>query len=107
MNDKPPLDSETPSHICAISAGMVGVCLTTISLIRVVITINKIDTLADDILSLDAIIFLFATLTSYCALRTQSLRRLHKMERLADIAFIAGICLMVVACFFITYFIRA
>ncbi len=104
--DNKQLDQDISVHICTISAGMVGVCLTTIGLIRVVITMQKIDTFADNLLSLDALIFLFATLTSYWSMRTRNTKRLHTLERLADVAFIAGVSLMAVTCVFICYAIR-
>lgn len=104
--DNKHLDQDISVHICTISAGMVGVCLTTIGLIRVVITMQKIDTFADNLLSLDALIFLFATLTSYWSLRTRNTRRLHRLERMADVAFIAGVSLMAITCVFICYAIR-
>lgn len=101
------LDQDISIHICTISAGLVGVCLTTIGLIRVVISIRKIDTFADDLLSVDALIFLFATIASYWSLRTRSIQRHHTLERLADTAFIAGVSLMAICCVFICFAISA
>jgi hypothetical protein len=82
---------------------MVGVCLTAISLLRVVIAVAKTSTFADDLLSIDAVLFLVATLTSYFALRVASKTRLHHLERLADAAFILAMCLLAITCLFITY----
>ena len=56
---------------------MVGVCLTVIGLIRVVITLGRADTLADDFLAVDALLFLVTCLLSYWALRSRSLRRMQ------------------------------
>jgi hypothetical protein len=86
---------------------MVGVCLTVIGLIRVVITLGKIDTIADDLLAGDALLFLVACLLSYWALRTRSLRRMHRVERLADSIFISAMILMAGICGLITYSISA
>ena len=86
---------------------MVGVCLTVIGLIRVVITLGKIDTVADDLLALDALLFLVACLLSYSALRTRTTRRMHRVERLADRIFIAAMILMTGICCFITYAISS
>ena len=82
---------------------MVGVCLTVIGLIRVVITLGKHDTLADDLLAADALLFLVACLLSYWALRTRSVRRMHRMERFADAIFILAMILMTAVCVVITY----
>lgn len=86
---------------------MVGVCLTVIGLIRVVITIGKIDTFTDNLLAGDAFLFLIACLLSYWALRTRSLRRMHVVERIADGIFIFAMILMTVVCGLITYAIAA
>lgn len=101
------LDEQTCNMVCPISAGMVGVCLTAVSLIRVVITTSHQQTLADDLISLDAVGFLVATLTSYFALRTPDKRRVHRLERIADAAFIASMVLLAADCLFITYAISS
>jgi hypothetical protein len=101
--NKPPLEEDISIHIFTVSAAMVGVCLTVIGLIRIVITIGKIDTLADDVLAADALIFLFSCGTSYWALRTRSSRRMHRLERFADTNFLIGLLLMVVVCALITF----
>lgn len=90
-------------HIFSVSAGMVGVCLTVIGLIRVVITLGKADTVADDLLAIDAFLFLMASLLSYTALRTRTTNRMKQFERLADWIFIVAMTLMVAVCAFIAY----
>ena len=86
---------------------MVGVCLTVIGVLRVVTVARRVDTIADDMLALDAALFLASCLSSYWALRTRSTRRLHKVERFADFVFISALVFMVVVCGFITYAIAA
>jgi hypothetical protein len=97
------LEEDICIHIFTVSSAMVGVCLTVIGLIRVVITLGKIDTLADDLLAADAFLFLLACLLSYWALRTRSLRRMHRVERIADSIFILAMILMTAVCGVITY----
>jgi hypothetical protein len=97
------LEEDICIHIFTVSSAMVGVCLTVIGLIRVVITLGKIDTLADDLLAADAFLFLIACLLSYWALRTRSARRMHRMERVADSIFILAMILMTAVCAVITY----
>jgi hypothetical protein len=97
------LEEDICIHIFTVSSAMVGVCLTVIGLIRVVITLGKIDTLADDLLAADAFLFLVACLLSYWALRTRSARRMHRMERIADATFILAMILMTAVCAVITY----
>ena len=90
-------------HIFPVSAAMVGVCLTVIGLIRMVITVRGVDTLADDLLVLDAILFLNPCLLSYWAMRTRSDNRLHRIERTADGIFVLGLLMMVGVCGVIVY----
>lgn len=97
------LDEQTCRLICPIAAAMVGVCLTGIGLLHVATVVRPQSTIADDLLSLDAALFLVAMLASYFALRVQSRIRLHGLERIADGAFIAAMLLLTLACFVITY----
>lgn len=98
-----PLQEDICIHIFTVSAAMVGVCLTVIGLLRVVITVRKADSIADDLLALDAVLFLISCLSSYWALRTRDSRRMHRLERFADGVFIVALVLMVGICGFITY----
>ena len=82
---------------------MVGVCLTVIGLVRVVITLGTADTLADDFLAADALLFLISCLLSYWARRSRGLRRMHRLEKIADGIFIVAMIGMVVVCTLITY----
>jgi hypothetical protein len=90
-------------HIFSVSAAMVGVCLTVIGLIRVVISLGKADTIADDLLAADAFFFLIACLAAYAALRSSELQRMKRIERLADWMFIFAMTVMAGICAFITY----
>jgi hypothetical protein len=97
------LEQDISIHIFTVSSAMVGVCLTVIGLIRVVITLGKADTLADDFLAGDALLFLISCLLSYWALRSRTLRRMHRLEKIADGIFIVAMIGMVVICALITY----
>lgn len=82
---------------------MVGVCLTVIGLLRVGLSIRGGVTFADDLVALDSLFFLLSCLLAYFALRTRNIRRMHRVERLADTLFILGLILMVFVCGFIVY----
>ena len=101
--EKTKLEEDICIHIFTVSSAMVGVCLTVIGLIRVVITLGKANTLADDLLASDALLFLTSCLLSYAALRVRSFRRKHRIERAADTIFIVAMVTMTVICGFITY----
>jgi hypothetical protein len=97
------LEQDISIHIFTVSSAMVGVCLTVIGLIRVVITLGRADTLADDFLAGDALLFLVSSLLSYWALRSRSVHRMHRLERVADAIFITAMIGMVIICALITY----
>ncbi len=97
------LEEDLCIHIFTASAAMVGVCLTVIGLIRVVLSFHGGRTIADDILALDALLFLLSCLLSYFSLRTRSTRRMYIVERLADGIFLTGLVLMAFVCGLIVF----
>lgn len=97
------LEADISVHIFSVSAALVGVCLTVIGLMRVVISTSKVETFVDDFLAADAVIFLLSCLLSYLALRTRSLSRMHRVERIADAIFLVGLFFMVLICSVIAY----
>src|SRR5262245_19327280 len=102
-NQNTHLEQDICIHIFTVSSAMVGVCLTVIGLVRVVITLGRADTLADDFLAADALLFLISCLLSYWALRSRGLRRMHRLEKIADGIFIVAMIGVVVVCALITY----
>ena len=101
------LEQDICIHIFTVSSAIVGVCLTVIGLLRVVITLGRADTLADDLLAGDALLFLISCLLSYWALRSRSVHRMHRLEKVADAIFIIAMIGMVIICALITYNISA
>lgn len=101
------LEEDICIHIFTVSSAMVGVCLTVIGLVRVVITLGKADTVADDLLAADALLFLVSCFLSYGALRSRGQARMHRLERVADGVFIFAMVVMVMICAFLTYAISA
>ena len=97
------LEEDLCIHIFTVSAAMVGVCLTVIGLLRVVIAMRRKDTIADDLLAVDAVLFLTSCLLSYWAMRRRSVQRMTRVERAADAIFIVALLLMVAVCGFVTY----
>ena len=102
-NDRKPLEADISIHIFSASAALVGVCLTVIGLIRVVVATLNVDTFADNLLAIDALLFLGSCLLAYWALRTRSTGRMYGVERAADALFIAGLLLMTAVCSIIAY----
>jgi len=82
---------------------MVGVCLTVIGLVQIVAALSKTGTFADDLLAIDSLMFLTASLSSYWVLRARNARRSHQVERFADAVFIIAMTLMACICGFLVY----
>lgn len=97
------LDHDICVHIFTASAAMVGVCLTVIGIIRVVISLRRPDVFGDDLLAINAMIYLAACLVSYWALRTRNLGRNHRLERCADVLFLGALVLTAVNAAFIAW----
>jgi len=97
------LEADLCIHIFTASAALVGVCLTVIGLLRVVVVTTKVGTIGDDLLALDATLFMISCVLSYYALRARSMRRMHRIERVADAVFLLGLLLMTGVCGVITW----
>lgn len=89
--------------VCSISAGGIGICLTGIGLMRVAISVRRHDTIADDLLSLNALLFLATMIVAYCSIRMVSERRVQALERAADSLFLLSTSMLTINCFVVTY----
>jgi hypothetical protein len=97
------LDENICVHIFTASAAMVGVCLTVVGIIRVVISRHQSDLFADDLLAVNAMLYLASSLLSYWALRTRNVTRNYRLERIADIIFLVALTLTAVSAAYITW----
>jgi hypothetical protein len=84
------------NHILYVSATMVGVCMTMLSIIQL-IPKAVVSRWVDDALSFDSTLFLVSTLLSYWALRHELVS--DKFEKAADLVFLAGMVLLVITGF--------
>jgi len=87
-------DSDLATQILVASAAMVGVSMTLVGLIRIVQSLAAISGVADNLLAGAAIVFLFACLSAYFALRATAVERARYWLRFADGLFIAGLVAM-------------
>jgi hypothetical protein len=97
------LDQDICVHIFTASAAMVGVCITVIGILRVVISIRRADLIGDDLLAVNAMLYLVTCLLSYWALRTRSVGRNHRLERISDMLFLLALTLTTLNAGFITW----
>lgn len=91
-------EHELTLQVFTVSAGMVGVCLAAIGILRVVVSQTQVQTLGDDLLAIDAVAFLascFLAFWSFKAARTVMRRRLRNW---ADATFLLGLAGMAGTC---------
>jgi hypothetical protein len=86
------------AHIFTTSSVMVGLCLTIISVVRSLPKGGQLNTAVDDLIAIGAMVFLLACFLSYAVLRSRHLRRMHRVESLADAVFLLGLTILAVAC---------
>jgi hypothetical protein len=101
------LDEDICVHILTASSVMVGVCLTVVGILRMVIKLRSQDVTGDDLLSINAMLYLLAALLSYWALRTRNRKRNHRIAYAADGVFIAGMIFTLINTGFITWAMAA
>jgi hypothetical protein len=94
---------ELSEHIFSVSAGMVGVCITVIGLFRLVSRSAHVDSVADNLLAVDALVFLGSCFLAYLALRARSQRYVKGFEQAADYLFLAGLTMVSVVGVLIAY----
>jgi hypothetical protein len=87
--------------VFSVASGMVGVCITAISLILVVEKLSAYQTLCDTLLVLDSFFFLGAALFSFAAMRLHFRRPWRAFMVVADVLVILGMICMVVVCGFL------
>ena len=97
------MDQIVAPQVFTVSATLVGVCLTSIGLFRIVNKIAHINTIGDDLMALDAVVFLAACVSSYIALRNRGTHRRRRAEALADALFLCGLILMTLICAFVVW----
>jgi hypothetical protein len=89
--------------VFSVSAAMVGVCLTVIQLIQMN-TAQKPNTIVDEILAIDSIVFMIACVFSFLALKSKRHSRLKKiLGNIGDACFLLAISTMVIAITLVVY----
>ena len=90
-------------HVFTVSAGMVGVCLTAIGILRLVATQTKIQTLGDDLLAINAILFVLICNLAFWSFKTKVPQRRRRLRVLVDTLFLLALSSMAGICAVIAY----
>ena len=90
-------------HVFAISAAMVGVCLTAIGILHFVTSQTRVETIGDELLAADAVVFMVCCFLSFWSFKTKNLRLRHLLRLIIDGSFMLALTIMVVVCAIIAY----
>jgi hypothetical protein len=93
-------ESILSSHILPVSATMIGVCMTVISVIQLAPK-KGISSWADNVLAIDSLFFLASMMLSYWSIRHKDQR--VNAELYADRFFIFGMVMMVAVSFLVAF----
>jgi hypothetical protein len=93
--------TDISGYILPTSATMVGACIMAVSIVRLMEISGKASTIIDNILAVDGLVFLASAVFSYLSLRAE--REAQWLERFADMVFLGGLVLMVVASFMLAW----
>jgi hypothetical protein len=98
-----PADMALATPIFLSAAGMVGVCLTVVGVFQAVVHIGQVETLADELVAANALVFLLACGVAYLALRAPSPQQRRRWQRVADGVFLFALTLMGAICALVAY----
>lgn len=90
-------------HVFAISAAMVGVCLTAIGILRLITSQTRVETIGDGLLAADAVVFMLCCFISFWSFKTKNLRLRHLLRLIIDGLFMLALTIMVIVCAVIAY----
>jgi hypothetical protein len=90
-------------HVFSISAGMVGVCLTAIGILQLVAAQTRVQTLGDEFLAADAVLFVVACFLSFWSFKTGQPKLRQRLRLLVDALFMLALLVMVGVCAIIAY----
>jgi len=93
---------ELHQHVFMVSAGLVGVCLTVLGITKAVVRLKAIRNFSQDLLAVDALLFLVACLSAYLSLRLVG-KWATWAGRISDGVFLLGLSVMTVVCALIAW----
>ncbi|HEY9194181.1 MAG TPA: hypothetical protein VIO81_15030 [Methyloversatilis sp.] len=90
-------------HVFSISAGMVGVCLTAIGIVRLITSQTRIETMGDELLAADAVLFVLCCFLSFWSFKTTGPTLRRTLRLVIDGLFMLALSIMVLVCTVIAY----
>lgn len=104
-DERPPEQREydLTMHVFSISAAMVGVCLTAIGILRLVAAQTKVQTIGDELLAADAVLFVVCCFLHSGRSKSKGARTRQRLRFLVDVVFMFALVLMAAVCTIIAY----
>jgi hypothetical protein len=96
-------EQDLTMHLFTVSAAMVGVCLTAIGLLRLIAAQTKIQTLGDDLLAINAVLFIFCVFIAFWSFKTKSPTTRQRLRWTVDALFLIALSFMGAICAMIAY----
>jgi hypothetical protein len=96
-------EHEFTLQVFSISAAMVGVCLTAIGILRLVAVQAQVESVGDEFLAADAVLFVTCCFISFWSFKTSQPKLRQRLRLLVDALFMVALVLMVVVCAIIAY----
>jgi len=90
-------------HVFAVSAAMVGVCLTAIGILRLVAAQTQVQTVGDELLAIDAVLFVVCTSLAFWSFKTHRPTTRRRLRVVVDALFLLGLAGMASICALIAY----
>ena len=84
--------------VFSVSSGMIGVCLTAIGLVKVVSQAKRVETLCDDLIVIDAMVFGLAALLGFQGVRRFIRHQSPPAHQVMDWVFFIALALTIVIC---------
>ncbi|HEY8356777.1 MAG TPA: hypothetical protein VIL30_04880 [Ramlibacter sp.] len=96
-------EHELTMSLFSVSATMVGVCLTAIGLLRLVATQTQVQTLGDDLLAIDALLFVLCAFLAFWSFKTTAPALRRRLRLVVDVLFFVALSAMGLTCAVIAY----
>lgn len=96
-------EHELTMHVFSVSAAMVGVCLTAIGILRLVVQQTQAQTLGDDLLAIDSVLYVICCAMAFWSFKTSDHVTRRRLRLVVDALFLVALAAMSCICAIIAY----
>ena len=91
-------DHDVTVSVFSISAGMIGVCLAAIGILRLVAAQTDVQTVGDELLAVDSVILVSCCFLAFWSFKTRNPAHRQRLRLIVDGLFMCALLLMVGVC---------